>query len=85
MIRWNRLVVACAALFLVAACGDGGSSPLAPEAEVRRSGGYSVGANDTPPDSTTSIQSTTSSDPLLAEPQEPEENQRGGGYSVGSN
>ena len=82
MIRWNRLVVACAASFLVAACSGSGSSPTAPETEVRRNGGMVVGGNDVPPDSTTSVQ-TTSGDTLPGEATG--ENQRNGGLVVGGN
>lgn len=56
MIRWNRVVVVCASTLLIAACGDSRSSPVGPELEVRRSGGYLTGGNVTQADTTYATQ-----------------------------
>lgn len=82
MIRCSRLVVACAASLLVAACGGSEPSPTAPEMELRRSGGFVVGGNAVPTDSTSSPGTTSSTGELEGDTAT---DRRGGGFVVGGN
>jgi hypothetical protein len=84
MNRWHRILIACSAALLVTACGEAARSPLEPDQmEVRKTGQHSSGGNDVAPDSTFTVQSTSSEDPTPLE--NPDGTTRTGQHSSGGN